>query len=146
VVERPRADARVRVADAPEPVGVVAEEVRVDRPDPQPALDGVRGELGPVVDPVPRDVERNRGAAAGQAMDERGVVDALPGGSRGAGPGVDMEARAGVPVAPRGRLDLERRQLLEQEIVVHAGESDAFATRFRLLLRRFSFRNIGRRS
>ena len=34
VLERLRAHLRVRVAEASEPVGVVAEEIRVDRADP----------------------------------------------------------------------------------------------------------------
>src|SRR5262249_62201957 len=82
VVERPSAHVLIRVADAPEPVLVVAERVRVDRADPEPALGGVLRQAGPVVDAVPGGVERDRGAAAGEPVDERGVVDPLPAGPR----------------------------------------------------------------
>ena len=114
VVERLRAHVRVGMAEAPEPVLVLAEQVRVDRADPDAAAGGVVAERGPVVDAVPRDVQRDGRAAAGQAMDERGVVDPLPDGAGGAGPGEDVEAGSGVPVAPGRGLDLERGKPLEQ--------------------------------
>ena len=110
VVERLRAHARVGVTDAPEPVRVVAEQVRIDRADPDALLLRVTAERLPVVDAVPRDVQRDGRAAAGEPVHERGVVDPLPDGTGGARPGIDVEAGAGVPVAPRRRLDLETRR------------------------------------
>src|SRR5262249_23538231 len=119
VFESPRTHQSIRVADASEPVRVVAEEVRVDRADPDPALPRVVAERAPVVHPVPRNVKRDARAAAGDAMDERGVVDPVPDRSRRARPRVDVEARAGVAVAPRRGLDLERRELLEDGVLRH---------------------------
>ena len=87
VVERLRADARVRVAEAAEPVVVVAEEVRVDGADPDALRPARAAERRPVVDAVPRDVDRDVGQQPGQPVDERGVVDPLPDGAGGARPG-----------------------------------------------------------
>jgi len=50
VVEGAPAHLGVRMADAAEPVLVLAEEVRVDRPDPHALLLRVGAERGPVVD------------------------------------------------------------------------------------------------
>ena len=121
VLHRLRAHARVRVADAPEPVLVLAEQVRVDRADPDAPAGGVVAERGPVVDTVPGDVERDGRAAAGEAMDERGVVDPLPDGAGGTGPREDMEAGAGVPVAPGRGLDLERGKPRSKAVSVMTG-------------------------
>src|SRR5204863_3784839 len=119
VFERACATAGVRVAEAAEPVLVRAEEVRVDRADADALLLRVLAERAVVVRRVPGDVQRDRGAAAGQAVDERRVREPLVHGARGARPGVDVEARAGVPVAPRRRLDLQATKLLERALFVH---------------------------
>jgi hypothetical protein len=130
VRERLRAHLRVGMTQAPEPVRVVSEQIRIDRADPDAALAGVVAERGPVVDAVPRDVQRHRRARAGEAVDERGVVDPLVDGAGRAGPGVDVEAGSGVPVAPRRRLDLEGGQTLEGGVLGHGCECDASTTRF----------------
>ena len=67
-------------------------------------------ELGDVVDGVPREVQRDGAGGARQAVHLGGVVDALEGRARAAGLREDAEARAGVAVAPGGRLDHERAQ------------------------------------
>ena len=122
------ADSGVRVAEAPEPVVVVLEQVRVDRTDPEALGFGERPQLVPVVHPVPWDVEGDARTRSGQAVDERGVGDALVDRACRAGPREDMEAGARVPVAPRGRLDLEPAELLAHVgLVSHAGESDSKA-------------------
>src|SRR5205085_12331026 len=81
---------------------------------------GVGAERGPVVDAVPGHVDRDARAAARQLVDERGVRDPLPDGAGGARPRVDVEAGAGVPVAPGRRLELEPAQLGEDGVVAHA--------------------------
>src|SRR5262249_31675082 len=91
VVECPCTHLLVRVAQAPEPVVVVAERVRVDRADPESALGCVLRQSGPVVDAVPGDVESDGRAAPGQAVDECGVVDPLPDGPGGPRPRIDVE-------------------------------------------------------
>ena len=117
--ERACANAGVRVAEAAEPVLVRAEEVRVDRADADALLLRVLAERAVVVRRVPGDVQRDRGAAAGQAVDERRVREPLVHGARGARPGVDVETRAGVAVAPGGGLDLESPEALENLALVH---------------------------
>src|SRR5687767_917555 len=105
------------MTEAPEAVLVVAEKVRVDRPDSDPALLGVTPQLAPVFDPVPGNVDGDARAAAGQAMDERRVVDPLPDGPGRAGPRIDVEARPGVAVPPRRCLDLQSTQLGEDALL-----------------------------
>src|SRR5262249_37342852 len=107
----------------PEPVVVRAEEVRVDRADAEPLRLGEPLQLAVVVDRVPRDVQRDARAAAGQAMHERGVRDALVRVASGPRPRVDVEARPRVAVAPRRRLDLELAQPREGFVLVHDAES-----------------------
>ena len=107
VLERLRAHGGVGVAEAAEPVVVVAEQVRVDGADADAEPLGVAAQLGPVVDAVPRHVDRDARADAGQLVDERRVGELLPDVPRRTRPRVDVEARARVAVAPRGRLDLE---------------------------------------
>src|SRR5207247_3198416 len=100
VVERLRANTVVRVAQASEPVRVVAEEIRIDRPDPEASVGRIVAERRPVVDPIPGNVQRDRRAATGQAVDECGIVDPLPDGAGGARPWEDVKARARVSIAP----------------------------------------------
>ena len=120
VLERLLAHTFVRMAQAPEPVRVVPEEVRVDRPDSDAAIGCVPAQGRPVVDAVPRDVECDRRAATRQALDEGGVVDSLPDGAGGAGPGEDVEAGARVSVAPGRGLELERGEPGKRGGVGHA--------------------------
>jgi hypothetical protein len=99
------------MADAPEPVLVVLEQVRVDRTEPEAVLLGERPQLAPVVRPVPGDVNGDARTRAGQPVDESGVGDLLVDGARGSGPGEDVEPGARVGVPPRRRLDRERPEL-----------------------------------
>src|SRR6266498_4449852 len=101
------------MAEAAEPIGVVAKEVRADGADADPLILRVRSQARPVVDSVPGHVDRDAGTAAGEGMDERRIVDPLVDGAGGSGPRVDVEASARVAVAPRGRLDLEPTELFE---------------------------------
>ena len=107
VLERLRANLGVGMAEAAEPILVRAEQVRVDRAEPDALRLRVAAQRAIVVDLVPRDVQRDRRAAARQPVDERGVGDPLEDGPGGARPRVDVEARPGVAVPPRRRLDLE---------------------------------------
>ena len=119
VGERLRANALVGMAEASQPVVVIAEEVGVDRADPDALLLGVASQRAPVVDPVPGDVKRDGRTAAGESVHERRIIDPLPDGARGTRPGVDVEARPGVAVAPRRRLDREAGELLEEVVFLH---------------------------
>src|SRR5205085_1447718 len=110
---------RIGVTDAAEPVVVVAEQVRVDRADADAALLGMAAKGRPIVDAVPGDVERHGRTTAGETVDERGVVDPLPDGPRGARPRIDVEAGAGVAVPPRRRLDRERLEPREHVALGH---------------------------
>src|SRR5205823_4850737 len=114
-----RAHRGVGMAEASEPVGVVAEQVGVDRADPDSLRLGVAAEPCVVVHGVPWDVQRQTRAAAGQTVHERRVVDPLAHVARGARPRVDVETRAGVAVAPGGGLDLESPEALENLALVH---------------------------
>ena len=105
VLDRPAADGGVDVGQRAEPVLVVLEEVGVDRPDPDPEVGGVRGELVVVVDEVPRDVQRHPRRHAGVPVHLGGVLELLErvaGHSRLA---EDLEAGAGVAERPRRELD-----------------------------------------
>src|SRR5204862_7861351 len=66
--QRLSADGGIRVAEASEAVGVVAEKVRVDRPDPHSLLLGVAAELRVVLVGIPRDVVRHARAASGKTL------------------------------------------------------------------------------
>ena len=63
------------------------------------------GQVGVVVDPVPRDVEGDGRRDAGEAMDLRRVGDLLVRVARHALLGEDLEARPGVAEGPRRQLD-----------------------------------------
>src|SRR5262245_41809602 len=101
MLERPAPYRSVRAAETAEPVGVVAEQVRVDGTDPKPLVLGRRAQLVPVVDSIPRNVDGDGWTAAGELVHERRVRDSLVDVARSAGPGVDVEPRAGVAVSPR---------------------------------------------
>ena len=117
VLERLAADAGSGWQKLPSRYVVVLEEVRVDRADPD-AL-------------APRRSARSSsqsstrshgmwiatlGQQPGQPVDERGVGDPLVHGARRARPREDVEARAGVAVAPGRRLDLELPELGERRL------------------------------
>ncbi len=123
VVEGAPADGLVRAADAAEAVGVVAEQVRVDRTDAEAAFPGVGAQRRVVVDGVPGDVEGDARAAAGEPVDERRVRDPFPHVARRARPGIDVEARSRVAVPPARRLDLERPQAREHVVVAHGASA-----------------------
>ena len=77
--------ARIRSStwrQAAELVVVVLERVRVDRAEPDAEVVGVRAQLVEVVDPVPRDVQRDRRGQAGEAVDLGGVGELLLDGAR----------------------------------------------------------------
>src|SRR5262249_8955515 len=57
VIERARSYEGIRIAEAPERVRVVAEEVGIDRADPDPVRVRIVAESAPVVDEIPRNVE-----------------------------------------------------------------------------------------
>ena len=63
--------------DRAEHVVVVLEDVRVDRTDPKSKVGSVLGELGVVVDPVPRDMEGDARCAARELVHLSGVGDLL---------------------------------------------------------------------
>src|SRR5687767_5451469 len=107
MVERSAAYGGIRVTQAAEPVLVFAEQVGVDGTDAKAALLGIAAELAPVVDPVPRSVDRDARATPGQLVDERSVRDPFPDRARRSWPRIDVEARARVAVAPGGGLDLD---------------------------------------
>ena len=100
MLQRPTPNRRIRVAQAAEPVDVILEEIRVDRTDPYALPRGEAGELRPVVDLVPRNVNGDARAGPGQLMNERGVGNPLIDRACRAWPWVDMEACAGVAISP----------------------------------------------
>jgi hypothetical protein len=104
-------DPRIRVRHRAQHVVVVLEDVRVDRPDPQPALDRVLGQLAVVLDAVPGDVQRHAAGHAGVLVHLPGVRDLLEGVSGNALLREHLEARPGVAERPRRQLDA----LLEQD-------------------------------
>ena len=144
VLERLPANRLVRVAQAAEAVGVIAEDVRVDRADAQTLLLGEAAKLAPVVDPIPGHMERDRGAAAGEPVDERRVGDPLPHVAGRARPGEDVEARPRVAVAPRGRLDLEPAEANEQRIAVQGRSMTYFGADYELTFETLRNANHGR--
>ena len=105
VIERLPADARVGAAHATEHVVVVLERVRVDGPEGDALVRGVAREVGVVVDPVPRDVERNGGRDTGEPVHLRGVGDLLVRIARHALLGEDLEPGPGVAEGPRRQFD-----------------------------------------
>src|SRR5581483_8314022 len=119
MVQRACADRRVGVAQAAEAVLVVAEEIRVDRPDADTLLLGEASQLPVVVDGVPRDVESDTWTASGEAVDERGVGDPLVHRTSGPRPRVDVKARPRIAVAPGRGLDLESPQPVEEVLLRH---------------------------
>ncbi len=121
VVQRLAAHRRVRVADAAQPVVVLLEHVRVDRPDLDPPLPGVRREVAVVGDRVPRDVQRHRRRHPGEAVHDRRVVDLLVGVARHALLREHLEPGARVAVRPRRRLDVLRAQRLPHGRLVDHG-------------------------
>jgi hypothetical protein len=100
VVGRLAADPGVGVRDRAELVVDVLEEVRVDRADGQAAVGDLAAQGCVVVDGVPRDVERDAGGRAGEALDLGGVVEALEDGARTTVLEERGEAGAGVAEAP----------------------------------------------
>src|SRR6478752_496205 len=107
------------MGEAAELVVVVLERVAVDgsEPDPQPL--GVLTQCGVVVDPVPRDVERDRRGEPGVAVHLGRIRDLLLDGAGRAGAAEHLEPRTGVAVGPRGNLD--RLPLEERGDLVEAG-------------------------
>ena len=107
MVERLLADRRVGVAERAELVGIVLEDIRVDRADRDAVRLGVLAHRGVVVilGLVPGDMDRDRGGDAGHLVNDRGVIELLAGGGGRARPGKSLEARATVGIAPAGRLD-----------------------------------------
>ena len=126
---------RIGVAQAAEPVGVFAEEVRVHGADTDLLVLGVPAKGIPIVDLVPGHVDRDARTAARQPMDEGCIVDPLPDGSGGARPGIDVEARARVPVSPGRGLDLELAQGGTYALVIHGAQSAVFRNRLRIAFR-----------
>ena len=120
-----RAHTWIGVTDTAEPVVVLAEQVGVDRPDPDALLASEARQSAEVVDRVPGNVQSDAGATPGEPVDQGRVGDALLDGARRSRPRVDVEARSRVAVAPGGSLDLQRAQLSEQAALVHAAQSDA---------------------
>ena len=70
-----------------------------------PEVGGVAREVGVVVDPVPRDVQRDGRRDAREPMDLCGVGDLLVRVARHALLGEDLEAGPGVAERPRRQLD-----------------------------------------
>jgi hypothetical protein len=134
VRECPFADGAVGVTEAAEPVGIVSEQIRVDRADANPLLLGVARERRVVVHRVPGDVEGDARAAAGEPVHERRVVDPLEHVARGTGPRVDVEARPGVAVSPGRRLDLEPAEPIEDGALAHPGRASHIRPRIANLL------------
>ena len=115
VVDRAAADCGVLARERAAAVALVLKDVGVDRADPKAPRLGGRGERASPLDDrvaaaprdIPQDVDRDRRAASGQAMDlgrviklvlgreRRGVLEELP------------EAGAGVGEAPGRQLDLK---------------------------------------
>src|SRR6476619_1112850 len=119
VLERPGADVGARVAEAAEPILVRAEQIRVDRAEPDTLRLRIASQRSVVLDHIPRNVQRDRRAAAGETVDQRGVGPPLVDGPGGTRPRVDVEPRPGVPVPPRGGLDLECGGSREYVVFVH---------------------------
>ena len=105
VVECLAPHARVGIADAAEHVVVVLEDVGVDRPEADAGVRCVTGQVGVIVDPVPRDVERDARRDAGEPVDLGGVGDLLVGSPRHALLGEHLETGPGVAEGPRRQLD-----------------------------------------
>ena len=120
MLDRLRAHAGVGVTDRAELVVRVLEEVRVHGAHAQVGALDVLTQRGEVIDGVPREVQRDRARGAGEAVDLGGVVDALEHVARASGLREGGEARPGVPVAPRRRLDDELgEQALDLRLVRH---------------------------
>ena len=100
------ANARVRMTEAPELVVRVLEEIRVDRAEPQAELLRPHTQVVQVVDPVPREVQRDRPRDPGQPVHLGRVLELLERVSRHAGLREHGEAGPGVAERPRRRLDL----------------------------------------
>ena len=115
---------RLGMTDAAEPVDLVLEHVGVDRPDAHSAVGGVLRQGGPVVHPVPRNVQGDRGRGAAEAVDVGGIVQFLIHGARRAGPREHLEPGAAVAVAPGGGLDRLRLELLLGRRDIHAGRGE----------------------
>ena len=107
------------MAQAAEAVLVVAEEIRVDRPDANTLLLSKASQPPVVVDRVPRDVQGDAWTASGQVVHEGGVGDPLLHSTSGPRPGVDVEARPRIAVAPGRGLDLEPAQPVEDVLLGH---------------------------
>src|SRR3954468_6416220 len=124
VVDRLAADRLVGVRHRAELVVGVLEQVRVDGADAQAELLGVAAQGRQVVDRVPGEVQRDGARGARQPVDLGGVLEALEDVARAAGLLEGGEARSGVAVAPRRRLDDERaeRPLDGRDVVAGVGE------------------------
>ena len=104
----------VRMAHTAQSVHVVLEDVRVHRADAHTPFRGVNNQALPVVHPVPGNVDGDRWADAGQAVNQRRVIHLLPHRAGGARPREHRKARTGVSVSPRWRLNRKTRQGLHR--------------------------------
>src|SRR3954453_18288305 len=95
----------VGVGQGAEPVLVVLNQGRVSGTAPGAEVGGVRGELAVVLDPVPRDVQRDPRGDAGELLHLGGVLELLERVAGHAGLAEDLEAGAGVAERPAGQLD-----------------------------------------
>ena len=114
VRHRAAAHRGIGMADAAQPVDIVLEDVGIHRADTHPALSRIRHQARPVVHPVPGYVDGHRRADAGEAVDQRRVIDLLPHRAGSARPREHREARTGVSVSPRWRLNRKTRQGLDR--------------------------------
>ena len=105
VGDRLGADPFVGVAQGPQLVVLVLEDVGVDGPDGDALVLGVAAQGVVVVRPVPRDVQGDARRDAGEAVDLGDVVDLLVGVAGHARGGEDPETSAGVAEGPAGQLD-----------------------------------------
>ncbi len=124
--QRLTSNGRIRVAQAAKPVDVILEEVWVDSTYPDALSFGEPYEFLPVVDLVPRDMDRDARAGPGQLMDERRVRNPLMDRARRAWPWIGMEASAGIAIPPRRRLDRELSQLHQSRVDVDSTLSKNF--------------------
>src|SRR5690625_6202830 len=93
---------RVRMGQRPELVVLVLEQVDVDPADPHTVRLSVSTKCGVVVDPVPRDVQRDARCSTGERVhlgDVGTLLVRVPGYPRG---GEHLEPRARVAERPRG--------------------------------------------
>src|SRR5260370_30207409 len=110
MLNRSLPDRAVVMAQAAQAVSILLKEIRVHRADTQDNLRGVCTDGVPVVFFVPRDMDGDARANAGDTLHLGRVRQFLAQRAGRPRPAEDLEARPRISIAPRGRLDVELLQ------------------------------------